>query len=89
MDYAWWGMTCWNGLSADQQRRLIEVGNLPIDYRPEGECPNGAELCIETMHDKAPGPRFYCRPCAIVYLQAEVQERTMLPERAVDKESTG
>lgn len=62
-------MACWEGLSADQQTRLIEWGNLPIDYRPEGNCPNGAVLEITTMHDKAPGPRFYCLGCAIKYLR--------------------
>ena len=66
----WWGMACWNGLSQEQQRRLIEVGTLPIFYKPEGTCPNGAELCIETEHDEAPGPRFYCRRCAITFLEA-------------------
>lgn len=65
----WWNMTCWNGLSTEQQHRLLLVGNLPIDYQPEGWCPNGAQVCIETEHDYAPGPRFYCRACAIRYLQ--------------------
>lgn len=64
----WWDMSCWNGLSSDQQRRLLAAGNLPIGYRPEGECPNGAEVGIETEHDIAPGPRFYCRSCAIAFL---------------------
>ena len=65
----WWNMACWNGLSFEQQRRLIEVGNLPIDYEPEGEfCDEGATVCIETQHDKAPGPRFYCTKCAIAFL---------------------
>ena len=34
----WYGMACWNGLSADQQRRLLEWGNLPFGYTPEGDC---------------------------------------------------
>jgi len=64
----WFNMACWNGLSNEQQQRLIEVGNLPINYTPEGECQNGASLCIETQDDKAPGPRFYCTPCAVDFL---------------------
>jgi hypothetical protein len=63
-------MPCWNGLSADQQRRLIEWGNLPLGFVPSGPCTSGAEVAIETEHDKAPGPRFYCRACAIEYLTA-------------------
>lgn len=84
MTRGWWNMACWNGLSHDQQRRLIEVGNLPIDYQPEGDCPNGAEVCIETMHDEASGPRFYCVPCAIAFLeevQASSGEEGALHER--------
>jgi hypothetical protein len=77
----WWNMACWNGLSHAQQRRLIEHGNLPIDYRPEGECQRGAEVCIETQDDAAPGPRFYCRPCAIAYLLSEQSTETAIPER--------
>lgn len=62
-------MGCWNGLSPAQQTRLIEVGNLPLGYKlGDGECPNGAEVAVETETDMAPGPRFYCRPCAIAYL---------------------
>jgi hypothetical protein len=65
----WWNMRCWNGLSADQQRRLIEVGNLPFGYEPGGTCQRGAAIAIETQDDEAPGPRFYCGPCAHDYLE--------------------
>lgn len=65
----WWNMACWNGLSVEQQNRLINVGNLPIFSEPAGECQRGAEVGIETNQDMAPGPRFYCRPCAIKFLQ--------------------
>ena len=65
----WFNMPCWNALSVEQQQQLITVGNLPIGYRPEGDaCVLGAEVCIETQDDVAPGPRFYCRPCAIDFL---------------------
>ena len=43
-------------------------GNLPYGYVPEGDCQRGASVGIETEHDTAPGPRFYCRECAIAYL---------------------
>jgi hypothetical protein len=65
----WWeAMRCWNGLSDGQKFRLIQVGNLPFGYQPQGPCPNPAEIGIETIDDEAPGPRFYCQPCAIDYL---------------------
>ena len=61
-------MPCFNGLSKDQQVRLVTVGNLPLGYRPEGRCPHGAAVAIETELDTAPGPRFYCWTCASAYL---------------------
>lgn len=61
-------MHCWNGLSAEQQDRLIHVGNLPIGYEPEGVCPNGAEVEVTTVWDEAPGPRFLCLACSVKYL---------------------
>lgn len=62
-------MACWNALSTDQQDRLLEHGNLPWHYVPEGtECSSGASVAIEREGDMAPGPRFYCRPCAIRHL---------------------
>lgn len=64
----WWGMACWNGLSIAQRERLLTWGNLPFGYEPEGYCPNGAEVGLEDKDDKAPGPRFYCRRCAIQFL---------------------
>jgi len=62
-------MHCWGGLSEAQQDRLVTFDNLPFGFRPEGECPNPAELEVTTMYDLAPGPRFYCIPCAIKYLE--------------------
>jgi hypothetical protein len=67
----WFGLTCWNGLSEAQQWRLIEWGNLEIGSRPAGDgCCRAATVAVETVADAAPGPRFYCAPCAVVYLQA-------------------
>lgn len=67
----WWGMACWNALSSEQQRTLIEVGVLPIGYVPEGDCENPATVCIECEDDEAPGPRFYCAGCGARYLAAK------------------
>jgi len=66
----WWGLSCWNALSFEQQTQLIERGTLQIFSRAEGgDCKDGAQVAIETMTDEAPGPRFYCLGCAISYLQ--------------------
>lgn len=68
----WWGLACFNGLSAEQQERLLKVGVLPFGYEPEGgplACQNGAQVAIETEEDTTPGPRFYCWPCALRYLE--------------------
>jgi len=64
----WWGMTCWNGLSAEQAEFLRTEGYLEWGTVPAGECPNGAEVEITTMFDEFPGPRFYCRGCGASYL---------------------
>ena len=61
-------MACFNGLSAEQQHRVVTHGNLEWGYKPEGTCPNGAEVEITTMYDKFPGPRFYCLDCGVGYL---------------------
>lgn len=66
----WWGMACWNALSAEQQTKLLIDGYLPIGYEPEGDgCTRGARVNIETMFDVAPGPRFYCIACAVAFLR--------------------
>lgn len=69
---SWYGLWCWNGLSHEQQRKLIERGSLnafdPHDSVPQGGCKNLATVAIETVHDEAPGPRFYCMNCAIGHL---------------------
>ena len=63
-----WGMSCFNGLSVEQQDRLVHWGNLPWGYVPEGSCPNVAEVEVTTMWDETPGPRFYCAGCAVEFL---------------------
>ena len=74
----WYNMPCWNGLSAEQQERLIRVGNLPMGFSDDGKCPNGAQVEVITMWDEAPGPRFYCLPCARQYLiQLPATERAV------------
>jgi len=69
-----WGMYCWNGLSAEQQRRLVIWGNLPFLYEPGGTCPNGAQVEIFTEWDQSPGPRFYCVTCAVEFLMSIAAE---------------
>ena len=68
----WYGMTCWEGLSTEQQDRLIHWGNLPWGYTPAGSCTNGAEVEVTTMWDISLGPRMYCRQCAIKFLTSLV-----------------
>ena len=36
----WWGMCCFNGLSLEQQHRLVTWGNLPIGYEPQDSTPD-------------------------------------------------
>jgi hypothetical protein len=68
----WFNLSCWNALSLEQQTQLIEEGSLEFGFVPAGECNNGAEVAIEGQHDAAPGPRFYCYPCAAAYLSGKV-----------------
>ena len=84
--YFWWNMACWNGLSSFQQARLLIIGNLPMRYKPEGACPNGAETLIETEGDSAPGPRAYCLNCAIKYLQNVRDGCDLLPALTEDEQ---
>jgi hypothetical protein len=73
----YWDMHCWNALSARQQRELIERGGLDFGFVPEAEdgCPRPASLEITCIDDPAPGPRFYCTPCAIDYLSVRPDAR--------------
>jgi hypothetical protein len=81
----WWQMHCWNGLSEEQQTKLIEVGNLEIGYRARGTCERPAEVEVATMYDLAPGPRFYCVPCALAFLASFVHRcpRMLTPPGAL------
>ena len=68
----YWGMWCFNRLSDEQQRFLVVKGYLPFGWVPEGtKCSSPAQLEITCMDDETPGPRFYCVPCAIEYLEME------------------
>lgn len=82
----WYNMVCWNGLSTEQQARLIHQGGLPFGYTPEGECKNGADVAVEVRDDMAPGPRFYCYGCAAdytAYLAAMDRSRNRHPANRV------
>lgn len=70
----WYDMACWNGLSAEQHEMLIKQGVLPWGrWEPEGgPCTNGAAVAVECEGDESPGPRFYCRPCAIDHIRAGI-----------------
>lgn len=65
---------CFNALSADQQKRLVEWGNLPFGYKPEGDqCSRPAQVGIEVGgDDQTPGPRFYCFRCGIEYIKSRM-----------------
>lgn len=67
----WWGLPCFNALSAEQQTFLVDEGYLPWGWKPEGTaCTSGAEVEVTTMWDKTPGPRFYCLPCTVKFLES-------------------
>lgn len=74
----WWNMHCFNALSEAQQDFLVTEGYLPIGYQPEADepCPRPAAVAVETDLDTHPGPRFYCRPCALAYLQDQLTGET-------------
>lgn len=80
MTRGWFNMACFNGLSAEQQVRLIGWGNLPMGYKPEGWCQNPATCTIETHEDAAPGVRFYCYDCGMAYLGRLRDGTDRLPE---------
>lgn len=63
-----YGMYCFNGLSDRQKKRLVEWGNLEFGFKPDGPCTNPAEIEIITVWDVTPGPRMYCRRCAVEYI---------------------
>jgi hypothetical protein len=68
----WWGMTrCFNAYSERQQRQMVVDGYLAYPWTPEIEdgCTNPPEVTIETRQDEYPGPRIYCRECAIEFLR--------------------
>lgn len=75
----WYGLACWNGLSGAQQRQLVEVGTLAIGYEPAGPCKNRAQVAIEADDDEAPGPRFYCWPCAAEHCAGRAGMQLLCP----------
>lgn len=82
-EVGWYGMACWNALSEAQRTRLVEWGNLPLGSHPEGDgCQRGAEVAVESHADVAPGPRFYCRFCAVEYLLEIPGLDLTMPEEA-------
>lgn len=62
-------MNCFNGLSKAQQKQLVDIGVLEYGWQPEGWCEHPATVAIETEEDATPGPRFYCLPCALAYVE--------------------
>lgn len=68
-----YGLGCFNGLDPEQQQRLVEWGNLPFGYEPNGPCQNPAEVEVTTVWDRFPGPRFYCAACGIEYLRQQAE----------------
>lgn len=69
-----WGMLCFNAMSADHQVQLVVTGK--FRGYDGGTCDRPAQVGIETEMDVNPGPRFYCRPCGIEFLQSQPQEKT-------------
>jgi hypothetical protein len=77
-----YGMSCFNALGPEQQERLVVHGNLVFGYVPRGgTCLNGAEVGLEFADsypgERNPGPRFYCVPCAITYLEEKASQRAL------------
>lgn len=68
-----WGMKCWNAMSVEHQNELVTNGKFRGYHA--GTCNGPAETGIETDQDENPGPRFYCRPCGIAYLQSQQEDR--------------
>lgn len=76
-------MPCFNGLSDEQQKRVVEWGNLPFAYEPAGTlCENGAEVGVYLDTDEYPGPRYYCRNCAIDWIRRSAVEADLNRIRA-------
>lgn len=65
-----WGLKCWNAMSPNHQEQLVITGK--FRGYDGGTCSRPAEVGIETDKDVNPGPRFYCRPCGIDWLQSQV-----------------
>lgn len=73
------GWLCWNNLSEEDQQRTIITGHPPenVEINPAGRCLDpGAvgTVAIEEAGDRAPGPRVYCRRCAVERLESSWAE---------------
>jgi hypothetical protein len=75
-----WGMTCFNAMSEDHQKQLVVDGK--FRGYDSWRCSNPAEIGIETDQDMNPGPRFYCRSCAIEFLLQ--QRNSLTPDQKQD-----
>jgi hypothetical protein len=73
-----WAMVCFNALSAEQQDRVINHGNLAFPWIPEGDgCNNVAEVEVFTKFDRMPGPRCYCIECGVMYLSERLRQKRL------------
>ena len=65
---------CWNGLSNDQQRMLINghYGERVRHGEAPDRCDQYAGVMVEFPDDETPGPRMYCLDCAALHLLARL-----------------
>lgn len=78
-----YGMWCFEALSAEQQRQVVEDGFLPFGWMPEGDgCDRPADVEVTTRWDRYPGPRFFCARHAVTYLCVTELSNTQPPGRA-------
>jgi hypothetical protein len=68
LDETRWRLPCWNALSEDQRRELIEHGGC-VREAGDGHCDRTAVVLVECPLDEdSPGPRFYCYRCGAARL---------------------
>lgn len=64
------GRLCWMNMSEEDQQNTIITGHPPenVEINPDGRCLEPGSVgtvAIEEAGDRAPGPRVYCRQCAL------------------------